>query len=357
MCGHPPLIHRTRSLGIGWTAPTSASYVSPLSPQDTFVGYRVDPSHVRLGVDLLDLADIVTAGKVLRLRDGAIGIRIERVDADGTVVGEVLNDGIMGERKVVHFADVTLHAGPSSAYKDMQDIQSFAVEHGVDFVASSQVSACGHPVPLGRHRLSLGPSSFSCFWAGSLPAVASVKLPFASLLHTVFSNASALGCVMADAACPALLPCPALPCPALPHTLPCPALPTPSLPCPALPSLTQCPALPCPALTCPPPCPALPCPAHSQTRSRTDIEELRRFLDNCGCERIKIIAKIETADGLRNIDEIIDEADGVMLARGNLGMSIPPEKVALAQVRPGSPVVHPLALTQIAAPCGVLSPV
>ena len=68
-----------------------------------------------------------------------------------------------------------------------------------------------------------------------------------------------------------------------------------------------------------------------QTRSRHDVEELRRFLDNCGLDNVKIIAKIETADGLRNIDEIVDEADGIMLARGNLGMSIAPEKVALAQ--------------------------
>ena len=57
-------------------------------PQDTFVGYRVDPSHVRLGVDLLDLADIVTAGKVLRLRDGAIVWALARLNgASDTKIG------------------------------------------------------------------------------------------------------------------------------------------------------------------------------------------------------------------------------------------------------------------------------
>ena len=102
------------------------------------MGYREDANQVRLGVDLLDLVDVVSPGKTIRLRDGAIGIRVERVE-NGTVVGIVLNDGVMGERKVVHFADVTLHASPTATYQDMQTIQDFALEHGVDFVASSQV--------------------------------------------------------------------------------------------------------------------------------------------------------------------------------------------------------------------------
>ncbi len=64
-------------------------------------------------------------------------------------------------------------------------------------------------------------------------------------------------------------------------------------------------------------------------QSKADVEFIRRVLDEAGGHRVQIIAKIENSAGLVNFDEILQAADGVMVARGDLGMEIPAAKVRL----------------------------
>ncbi|MDY4192395.1 MAG: pyruvate kinase [Oscillospiraceae bacterium] len=71
--------------------------------------------------------------------------------------------------------------------------------------------------------------------------------------------------------------------------------------------------------------------AASFTRSAQDILDIRKILDSRGCHWIKIIAKIENMEGVNNIDEILRTCDGVMVARGDMGVEIPLEEVPIIQ--------------------------
>uniref|UniRef100_A0A1D1XT31 Pyruvate kinase n=1 Tax=Anthurium amnicola TaxID=1678845 RepID=A0A1D1XT31_9ARAE len=70
----------------------------------------------------------------------------------------------------------------------------------------------------------------------------------------------------------------------------------------------------------------------SFTRHAEDVRHAREFLSKLGdLHQTQIFAKIENIEGLTHFDEILQEADGIILSRGNLGIDLPPEKVFLFQ--------------------------
>lgn len=71
--------------------------------------------------------------------------------------------------------------------------------------------------------------------------------------------------------------------------------------------------------------------AVSFVRRREDVEYVRKLLESNGGSEIQIISKIESQEGVDNIDEIIDVSDGIMVARGDLGVETPAELIPLTQ--------------------------
>ncbi|RKJ02723.1 pyruvate kinase, partial [Butyricicoccus sp. 1XD8-22] len=71
--------------------------------------------------------------------------------------------------------------------------------------------------------------------------------------------------------------------------------------------------------------------AASFVRTAKDVLEIRELLEQNGGNHIQIIPKIENQEGVDNIDEIIEVSDGLMVARGDLGVEIPAEVVPLVQ--------------------------
>jgi len=85
--------------------------------------------------------------------------------------------------------------------------------------------------------------------------------------------------------------------------------------------------------------------AASFVRSGADVREIRQLLEDHGAQ-IPIVAKIESASGVENLDEIVAEADGIMVARGDLGVEIPVQELPMVQkkiirttVMNGKPVI------------------
>lgn len=71
--------------------------------------------------------------------------------------------------------------------------------------------------------------------------------------------------------------------------------------------------------------------AVSFVRSAADILKIRKILEENNGSHLAIIAKIENRDGVNNIDDILQVSDAIMVARGDLGVEIPPEEVPIVQ--------------------------
>ncbi|MDF2988372.1 MAG: pyruvate kinase [Eubacterium sp.] len=86
--------------------------------------------------------------------------------------------------------------------------------------------------------------------------------------------------------------------------------------------------------------------AASFVRKASDVVEIRKILEKNGGSDILVIAKIENREGIKNFDEILKVSDGIMVARGDLGVEIPVEEVPVVQkhiiekcYRNGKPVI------------------
>jgi pyruvate kinase len=86
--------------------------------------------------------------------------------------------------------------------------------------------------------------------------------------------------------------------------------------------------------------------AASFVRRASDVQEIRDLLNANGGENVKIISKIESQEGIDNFDEILALSDGIMVARGDMGVEIPMEQVPIVQkhfikscIEAGKPVI------------------
>jgi pyruvate kinase len=73
--------------------------------------------------------------------------------------------------------------------------------------------------------------------------------------------------------------------------------------------------------------------AASFIRRRSDIVELRALLHELGGDEVNIVAKLEKAQAIDALEQILEVSDGVMVARGDLGVELPPEDVPIVQKR------------------------
>lgn len=71
----------------------------------------------------------------------------------------------------------------------------------------------------------------------------------------------------------------------------------------------------------------------SFVRSKQDIDDIRAIFDAHGGQNIKIISKVENTEAIKNLEEIIENSDAIMVARGDMGVQIPAEEVPVVQMK------------------------
>ena len=69
----------------------------------------------------------------------------------------------------------------------------------------------------------------------------------------------------------------------------------------------------------------------SFVRRADDVKQIRKLLDDNGGQEVGIISKIESQEGIDNLEEILELSDGIMVARGDMGVEIPMEQVPIVQ--------------------------
>jgi pyruvate kinase len=71
--------------------------------------------------------------------------------------------------------------------------------------------------------------------------------------------------------------------------------------------------------------------AMSFVRTADDVIQTKRYIGSLGGEKVKVISKLEKPQAIKNLEEIFEVTDGVMVARGDLGVEVPPEEVPVIQ--------------------------
>ena len=87
-------------------------------------------------------------------------------------------------------------------------------------------------------------------------------------------------------------------------------------------------------------------------RNQDDVKKLRKLLNVNGGEKVQIIAKIENGSGIENLDSILEIADGVIIARGDMGVEVPFDQLPAIQKISLKSVIYMLRKTLTLA-CGM----